>query len=405
MPGDLLSEIAMPTQMIDETLATQRAMGLAESARSLSGIPALNSLALQSLVSLLDENAMLFARRITLTENGLVRQGTSRRGTMIALLGLQRLAESGVAEGHFDTASIRDAVGGDTTWVKSLADLGLLIWFTAVCEPERLGALLETFDFGEALENYPDGQHASTTALAWFLTGIGHARLACVGKLPDLTDIAVETYHLLLDNQSENGIFGHAAAPRYLRDAFCRRFGTFADQIYSIYALSTFATAFHIEEPLGPTLDCAKSICTLQGEMGQWWSLYDKNACRVANRYPVFSFHQDGIAPAALFALEEALGQSFQNSIVKGLSWITGANELASDLRDSQRQLIWDSVQPRRESTKYWEAALSLIRVMPELKSESLNIRYECRPSHFGWLLYAFGKFGVCADRARVAAV
>lgn len=395
----------MPTQIIDEAFAARRRAGLAESGSSLSGIPALNSLALRSLVSLLDENAMLFARRITVTEDGLARQGTSRRGTMIALLGLQRLAESGVTEERFDTASIRDAVWGDTSWIKSLADLGLLTWFTAVCQPERLQVLLESFNFGEALENYPDGQHASTTSLAWFLTGIGHARLAYPGKLPDLTDVAVETYHLLLDNQSENGIFGHAAAPRFLRDAFCRRLGTFADQIYSIYALSTFARAFHIEEPLGPTLDCAKSLCALQGEMGQWWYLYDKNACRVVNRYPVFSFHQDGIAPAALFALEDALGQSFQSSILKGLSWISGGNELANDLRDSERNLIWDCIQPRRELTKYWEAALSFIRITREPQSERLQIRYESRPNHFGWLLYAFGKFGLAADRAQAAAV
>jgi hypothetical protein len=393
----------MPPRVMDEAAPAQRAAGLVGIPQS--DMPALNFLAVQSLISLFDEEAMLFARRITVTEQGLHRQGTSRRGTIIALLGLQRLAESGATEERFDMASIRDAVWGDATWVRSLADLGLLTWFTALCEPERLGVLLDAFNFGKALESYPDGRQASTTALAWFLTGIGHARLACPGRLPDLTDIAVETYHRLLDNQSENGIFGHAAAPRSFRDAFCRRFGTFADQIYSICALTAFARAFHIEEPLGPTLDCAKSLCALQGEMGQWWFLYDKYACRVVNRYPVFSFHQDGIAPVGLFALEEAIGQSFQESIYKGLSWISGGNELANDLRDSKRGLIWDSIQPRRELAKYWEAALSFMSVKREPQSESLKIRYEARPNHFGWLLYAFGKFGLSAGRTRAAAV
>lgn len=403
LAGDLLSGIVMPPQVIDEAASAQRAAGLVGVTQS--DMPALNSLAVQSLVSLFDEKAMLFARRITVAEQGLRRQGTSRRGTMIALLGLQRLAESGVRGERFDTASIRDAVWGDATWVRTLADLGLLTWFTSVCEPERLGVLLDTFNFGKALESYPDGRQARTTALAWFLTGIGHARLACPGRLPDLTDIAVETYHLLLDNQSENGMFGHAAAPRSLGDAFCRRFGTFADQIYSIYALTAFARAFHIEEPLGPTLDCAKSLCALQGEMGQWWFLYDKYAGRVVNRYPVFSFHQDGIAPAGLFALEEAIGQSFQKSISKGLSWVSGGNELANDLRDAKSGFIWDSIQPRRELAKYWEAALSFMSVTREPQAESLKIRYEARPNHFGWLLYAFGKFGLAADRTRAAAV
>lgn len=403
--GNISSEMVMSPQIVGEAAPAYRGTDLVETGIPQADVRALNSLAVQALVSLFDEKAMLFARHITFTEQGLCRQGASRRGTIIALLGLRRLAESGAAEQYFDTASIRDAVWGNaTTWVRTLADLGLLTWFTAMCAPERLGVLLETFDFGKALESYPDGRQACTTALAWFLTGIGQARLACPGKLPDLTDIAVETYHLLLDNQGENGIFGHSAAPRFFRDAFCKRWGTFADQIHSIYALTAFARAFHIEEPLGPTMDCAKSLCALQGEMGQWWFLYDRYACRVVNRYPVFSFHQDGIAPAGFFALEEAVGQSFQRPISKGLSWISGANELANDLRDSNRGLIWDSIQPRRELAKYWEAALSFMSVTREPRSERLKIRYEARPNHFGWLLYAFGKFGLAADRARAAA-
>src|SRR5580692_5905560 len=94
--GDLLSGIAMPPRVIDKALPAQREAGLVGIPQL--DMPALNSLAVQSLVSLFDEEAMLFARRITVTEQGLRRQGASRRGTMIALLGLQRLAESGVTE-------------------------------------------------------------------------------------------------------------------------------------------------------------------------------------------------------------------------------------------------------------------------------------------------------------------
>jgi hypothetical protein len=331
-----------------------------------------------------DEKARLFSQRVTLTEEGFRREGTSRKRTIIALLGLQRLAESGGTQ-PFDVASIRDAIWEDTSWVTSAEDLGLLTWFTAVCVPERLGILLNAFDFGKALDTYSDARQARTRGLAWFLAGIAHARLASPGRIPDLTDVAVETYHSLLDNQSENGIFGHAAYPRFLREAFCNRFGTFDDQIYAIYALSTFARAFEIEEPLGPALDCANSVCALQGEMGQWWFLYDKRASRVVNRYPVLSLHQDGTAPAGLLALGEATGQSFHKSISKGLSWVVGANELGDDLRNMERGVIWDSIGLRRQIAKYWEAALSLMSISREPQAESLRIRYEARPDHFGW--------------------
>ncbi len=383
-----------PRPLVEAVSVQERVDVPTDSCGSKLDIPALNALALRSLVSLFEEKEKLFSRRVTLTEDGFRREGASQKRTIIALLGLQRLAESGEAP-PFDVGSIRDAVLGDTSWVRSVGDLGLLTWFTAECVPEKLGLLLNEFDFGKALDTYSDGREARTGGLAWFLAGVAHARLACPGTLLDLTDVAVDTYHLLQDNQSESGIFGHARFSRFLQRIFCDRFGTFADQIYAIYALTTFARAFQIEEPLGSALGCANSVRALQGEMGQWWFLYDKRACRVVNRYPVFSLHQDGTAPVGLLALGEATGQSFHEPIYKGLSWIAGANELGDDLRNLDRGLIWDSISPGRRIASYWEAAFSFMNISRGPQAESLKIRYEARPDHFGWLLYAFGKFGL----------
>lgn len=383
-PGPFLESVSVP----------ERTDASAENSRPALDIPALNALALRSIVSLFEEKERLFSRRVTLTESGFYREGTSRKGTVIALLGLERLVQSGEAA-PVDVASIRDVVLGDTSWVRSVGDLGLLTWFTAECAPERLGELLNEWELGTALASYADGRQACTKGLAWFLAGIAHARLACPETLPDLTDIAADTYHLLLDNQSEGAIFGHAGFPSFFKGPFSKRFGTFADQIFAIYALTTFARAFQIEEPLESALGCANAIRALQGEMGQWWFLYDKRACRVVNRYPVFSFHQDGIAPVGLLALEEATGQNFHEAIYRGLSWLAGANELGSDLRNLDRGLIWDSIVPRRRIANYCEAALSFINVSHGPKAKRLRIGYEARPDHFGWLLYAFGKFGL----------
>ena len=280
----------------------------------------------------------------------------------------------------------------------------LLIWFTAECAPEKLGILLHKLDFGKTLDTYWDARQARTRGLALFLAGIAHARMACPMALPDLTDVAVDAYHLLQDNQSEGGIFGLAMSPGFLQQTFCRRFGTFADQIYSIYALTTFARAFQIEEPLNSALGCANAIRALQGEMGQWWFLYDKYACRVVNRYPVFSLHQDGIAPVGLLALEEATNQSFRDSVYKGLSWTAGVNELGYDLRNPDRGLIWDSIEPRGRVAKYRDATLSLMNISRDPQRDSLRIRYEARPDHFGWLLYAFGRYGLPRPEIKAAA-
>jgi hypothetical protein len=140
----------------------------------------------------------------------------------------------------------------------------------------------------------------------------------------------------------------------------------------------------------------------LQGDLGEWWFLYDKQACRVVNRYPVLSFHQDGTAPVGLRALEEATGQNFSEPIYKGLSWVMGANALGNDLRNLEKGLIWDCIQPRRQALKYWDAALSLANIPTESRKDGLSVRHEACPDHFGWLLYAFGRCGL--PKAEVAA-
>ena len=392
----------MPSRPFVEAVSAQRRIDVYADGCGLPlDIPELRALALRSLVAMFDEKEKLFSRRVTLKEDGFHREGTSRRRTIIALLGLQRVVESGAPQ-PFDIASIQEVILGDTSWVESVGDLGLLTWFIAACAPERLETLFKKFDFGAALDTFSDGRQARTKEIAWFLTGIAYARLSGAESLPDLTDVAVDAYRLLQNNQSEGGIFGHAAFPRFLRLAFCRRFGTFADQIFAIYAFTVFAKAFQIEEPLESALSCANSVRALQGEMGQWWFLYDRYACRVVNRYPVCSRYQDGTAPVGLLALGEATGQSFLEPIYKGLSWVAGANELGCDLRDLDRGFIWDAIEPTRQIANYREAALSVMKISGRQRADDLRVRFEARPDHFGWQLYAFGTFG--APRPMTAA-
>jgi hypothetical protein len=379
---------------VDRALILKPVCARPDVSSSVPELPELNSLAVQSLISLFDEQQKLFCRRIELRERGFRREGTSRRRTMIALLGLQRLAESG-ATVALDRIAIQDAILGDTSWVETAGDLGLLTWLTAICAAERLPALLDNFEFDKVLHTCADARKRHTRGLAWFLAGIAHARRVRQQDLPDLTDMAVEAYHLLLDNQSEQGLFAHLGAPRSIWEIPSARFGTFADQMYAIYALTAFAREFEIEEPLESALRCANSVCALQGDRGQWWFLYDTRRGCVANRYPVYSAHQDGTAPTALLSLQEATNQSFHVAVRNGLSWIAANNELGVDLRSLDQALIWDSIDALWRITRLGEITCNYFRISRPPRVESLRIRYEARPDHFGWLLYAFGEFGL----------
>jgi len=370
----------------------------------------LKSVAAKALLTLLDGRESLFFDRIALTEGGFRKDSVSQHRTVVALLGLLHFAESGLPH-SFDLEAIEDAIFRDTRWVSSIGDLGILIRFAAECKPNRLASIINQFDLENALNLFLDGRQAQTAPLACFLAGISHARLGSRDVPLDLTDVAVDTYRLLKNNQGAGGIFVHAGCPSFLQQPFSNRFGTFADQADSIYALVTFARAFDIEEPLADALNCANVIRALQGDKGQWWFLYDKRSCRVVNHYPVRSIYQDGLAPMALMTLEEATGQKFQEAVCKGLSWIAGANELGADLRDFERGVIWESIALKSRIAGLRNAGLRNVGLSfghkGHTNGKNLQVCFEARPDHFGWLLYALSRFGFSGDAlvAKVATV
>jgi len=365
-------------------------------------VSALCHMASKALLTLLNKTEMLFSRRLTLRGRELRLEPASPKRTVVALLGLSRLASSGQRQ-PFDLTSIETAVFQDKRWIKGIGDLGILVQFAAQYSPDRLASLADDFDFTRALEIFPDGREAYTTGLSCFLAGISQAKLFCPNALPDLTDVAVETYRLLENNQGASGTFAHVGLPGMLQQAFSNRFGTIGDQVHAIYALSTFARAFEVEEPLADALNCANAIRALQGERGQWWFLYDNRSSRVVNRYPVCSIYQNGMAPLALRALAEATGQNFDDAIWSGLSWTAGANELGVDLCDEQHGIIWDSIEARSRIANFCEHALNFIQNSGKSYDDNLMIRFEARPDHFGWLLYALTGFEAKAMTVKAA--
>jgi hypothetical protein len=351
------------------------------------------SLAVRGLVSMFEPDQQLFCYRLRGTTEGLVREGVSRRYTTMALLGLNALRKTGV-QCPFDTEAVYRSCADDPGWIHSVGDLGLLVWLTAEYAPERLDDLFERVNLEKSLERFADARECQTMELAWFLAGLCHATLASPKRSWPLGDLAVETYHLLQDNRGESGLFGHLAAKKSLSGLLRGRIGNFADQIYPIYALSKFATAFDIEEPLDLALECALTICRLQGSQGQWWRFYDVDRGRVVCRYPVYSVDQYGLAPLALFELERATGRRFQDAVYRGLDWVYGSNELGEDLRTPSQQVIWTCILPTSRRRKYWETAGSLIRPAREQQAAaSLCVLHESRPYELGLLLCSFANY------------
>jgi hypothetical protein len=350
------------------------------------------SFATRGLVAMFDADKQLFCHRLLRTEQGIVREGLSPRYTIMTLLGLRELELAGM-ESPFDTEAIFASFIRDTNWIQGIGDLGLLIWLTAIFDPDQTGSLFSTFQCEAALDRYSDAREARTMELAWFSAGLAHAAETAPKLASTLTDLSLRTYHRLKENQGEHGFFGHLSTKNSLVGRLRGRIGSFADQVYPIYAMSKFARAFHLEEPLGPALECATAVCRAQGELGQWWWLYDARSGRVSSRYPVYSVHQHGMAPMCLFAVEEATGRSFRQFIYKGLGWIYANNELGVDMRDSSQNLIWRCILPKNSKKKYWEMVSGLVRSPnQDIPVRSLKVLDEQRPYEFGWLLLAFAR-------------
>ncbi len=355
----------------------------------------LNRMAVQGLVPMFVAEKQIFCFRVVHTSQGLVSEQLSPRYTIMTLLGLREVELAG-ARTPFDTQGIYTSFSKDLGWIEGAGDLGLMLWLTAAFAPDQLGEFSQRAKVETALDRFADAREARTMELAWFLTGLSHAALARPGKRNDFRSLADKTYSLLEKNQGPSRYFGHMNTSKSLPGFLRGRVGSFADQVYPIYAMSKYSLAYQHEGAAKRALDCANAICEVQGDLGQWWWLYESQSGRVSSKYNVYSVHQQGMAPMALFAAEEATGHNFDGPIYKGLRWIYGANELGEDMRDVSQNLIWRCIYSQQKSSKYLNIVRSLLGMEGATPATGdLKILHEDRPYELGWLLYAFGKFGV----------
>jgi hypothetical protein len=349
-------------------------------------VPQLTELAIGGLEKMFDAERQLFCFHITRTPGGFVREGVSHRYTVISLLGLRRLEIAG-ERSPIPIIPVFDHLLGNSDWVDNLGDLGLLLWLGALACPERIKEINARWGLKRALGGCREGR---TMELAWFISGLAHASVVLPRERAELEALAYEAYRLLARNQGKQGAFGHLGG-RTMTGLVRGRIGSFADQVYPIYALVQFATAYQFQTALAQAVSCAENIRRLQGPWGEWWWHYDASTGEAFQRYPVFAVHQDGMAPMALRALGEAARLDFRESVSKGLQWIAGSNELGYDMRDASCDVIWRSLEPTDKYRQGLKSALKLLGVGGGIgEGQRVKVNYECRPYHLGWILYAY---------------
>jgi hypothetical protein len=342
-------------------------------------------LAARGLPQMFDPRAEMFCHKLKKTPGGLVQEGLSPRYTVMTVLGLHRLEQSG-APSPVTLKPVLEQLLAKTDWVENIGDLGLILWLAAHLAPERLGELERRLQIPSALSRFVDACEGVTMHLAWFLTGLSYASQVS-GDSEKVRGLARETYHLLVQNQGKGGYFGHMASHRSLKGRVRGHIGSFADQVYPIYGMTQFFLAFGDEAALQRARECALAICQAQGPLGQWWWHYDSRGGCVFEEYPVFSVHQHGMGPMTLFALSRASGESFDPWIYKGLDWIDRRNELSVNMEDASASVIWRCIS--QSTLRRFQSALSGARGKGQQAApEGLSVVFECRPYELGWLLY-----------------
>ncbi len=348
-------------------------------------------MSLKRLESMFDRGERLFCFRTIFSNENARNEGLSFRYSIISLLGLYKHQ----LHGDIPTINLRDATERlieRSKQINSIGDMGLLLWLLALYCPDNVGRLDFEAGVHTALERYDDARAVKTTELAWFLTGLSYLALKNINALSGLKELTTRTYGLLKKNYGQ-GIFRHQSPQGLAGGALRSRMGTFADQVYPIYAFTRFAQACGHEEAMEIAFQCGKTICSLQGPVGQWWWHYDAVNGNVVGRYPVFSVHQYGMAPMALFTLAEATGTSFDQEIYKGLDWVAGSNELGINMVDIVHAVVWRSIY-RPSFRMRLEELSSFVTRCNEKEPNDLKVLHECRPYCFGWFLYAFPRGG-----------
>jgi len=331
-------------------------------------------------------------------KDGIEYCGKSNRYSAISLIGFLHARRNG-SHSALDLSRIMDRLVEEAAADDNLGNLGLVCWAASLMDdPERYERRLIP-----RLQRLPAALEKVETSLelSWMLTGLCRLYGSSANK-SRIENIIRTNYAGLMNNyRQDSGLFC-SQRPYRVRGSWKKDISYFSDQIYGVYALCTYSETLDDPAPVSHCLRLAEKLCSLQGELGQWPWLYNSHKGSIISMYPVYSVHQDAMAPMALYKLSDVSGVDFTPNILRGLAWIFGNNEMGIPMTDFHRGVIWRSI--RKETKLSYKYALRMIKLahiagldwVRDLANPFLSfaIDMECRPYHFGWLLVALcGRF------------
>lgn len=314
--------------------------------------------------------------------------------TLICLIGVDRWDPTAWRSIGADPAAALTAARETLAGTPYPGGLGLLVWAHALHGDADLAHLLrETgLDLGDR-RTFSRG--ITSMEASWLLSGLLHeyARRPTAATR-EFVDAVLADVHARLDDAG-SGLMPHATTQAPLAHRACRHIANFADQIYTLQALSFAAMTIDSEGSYLRARTLGTRLLELQGPLGQWWWQYDSRSGATADRYPVYSVHQHAMAPMALLAYRAAAQErgdapEVVEPVQRSAGW-EGRNELGIDLVEPDRT-IWRSVEVRegRVGRTARHARVWVGRGAGQAgdRLPALVLNRETRPYEWAWHLY-----------------
>lgn len=353
-------------------------------------------LSLDALPKMFDERSGIFCQKTVAAGDRLINRGSNPFYSAMSTVGILRQSarspESVFPLGRALDALHEIAVGGTAPQV-----LANVVWALALAEDQRGAALTKELAERDDLLNCESAAlghviHGLAVAAEVYPEQSGRAIEACRRWAPEL----LERF------SPEADLFGPFRRPTGVRSALIHRLTSFAAQVYPLHGLASFYRVTG-EAPAPMLRRAAERIVAAQGPLGQWWWLYSTQNRAVLEGYPVYSVHQDGMAFMALLPVE-ALGEgSYREALGLGLDWLFGANELATaELVRREPAAVFRNIQrvgsdadamfgiSRANLAKVIARSLRPGRDHTKAEPAELEVLFESRPYHLGWLLHAY---------------
>ena len=360
----------------------------------------------------------LFCHRLRKLEDGTLEQlGVSVRYSAIALIGVAS-AQGGRALLNEPWSRTVKALGRalDRDLERTgFGDLGLFLWLDEFVE----GAWTRKIE-AELARRWRQGlRTADAVDRAWLMAG-----LTLNSRLDEATRERLLPTVLEALLQCHNPATGLTALNEYrplspwTSNRYRSVLGSFASQVYPLLALSLFLER-RPDPKLMRLVECAgERICAMQGNLGEWWWTFDVRSGEVALDYPVYSVHQDGMAPMALLAAARVTGRrDYLTALLKGLRHLFEYREPrgGGGFLDDREGMIWRAVMkdapgpdPADLPFGLYPAEMAWVRSrgLPGflrrgemIPAAARRVLREARPYCPGWILFAYSQAALAAGR------